>query len=543
MPDIQTDTATSPTDASWNSIIKGAGQLLGEGKEVSTDLKRSGEQQRAIVSKILESTPPQAPEIAPPQPAPQPTDRTSPLQAFGSFASALAIFGGLLTRQPLKASLRAATGAINATKQADNEAAQRAYDEWKIQSEYADKLSRWQIDRYKMAMQQYGANQEQLFGALRALSAEDQNEVMRHGIATGDLRVVSNILSDWQRVTDDHKLAVANLDKIASDRLLRFPIEEAAKDYKKALLSGTPAEIEAARRKMLDAQRDYNDTVRRPEIDPKKIAFEQFLKEHPNANFQELSDAIRKMSPSGADMNPDAIQAMAKLIAEGKMAPLSSFALRTNWGPLVMAEVQKINPSYTGTEYGQHQTAARAFGTGRQGDAIRSMNVSIAHLDTLSELADALQSGNTQAINRISQEVAVQTGQSAPTNFDAARMIIGQEVVKAIIGGGGGVTERLQAAENINRAQSPDQLKGVIQTTKKLLAGQLGGLKRQYEHTTGFDDFEELLSPEAKRELQGIGTTGAPSRPANVPTDAKWSPSQRSWWWQIGNDWFSAPGD
>ena len=153
--------------------------------------------------------------------------------------------------------------------------------------------------------------------------------------------------------------------------------------------------------------------------------------------------------------------------------------------------------------YGKTVKSTTAFGAGKQGDLVRSFNVAVSHLNTLSGLVDALNNGDMQAFNKLGNAVAQQTGQPAPTNFDAAKAIVGDEIIKAIVGGGGALADRENAQNQISRANSPAQLRGVINTYKELMAGQLRGLKKQYTDTTGQNDFDQRLSPEARAELDG----------------------------------------
>lgn len=160
------------------------------------------------------------------------------------------------------------------------------------------------------------------------------------------------------------------------------------------------------------------------------------------------------------------------------------------------------------------KSSVQAFGTGKQGQQINSLNVAIDHLGTMSELADALHNGNVPLINKFAQAIATATGSAAPTNFNSAKQIVGAEIIKAIANGGGGVTERQEAERQINAASSPDQLAGVIQTYKKLLAGQLNGLRTQYQKTTGRNDFEDRLLPETRQQLESLGVGAQPSAAA-----------------------------
>jgi hypothetical protein len=155
-------------------------------------------------------------------------------------------------------------------------------------------------------------------------------------------------------------------------------------------------------------------------------------------------------------------------------------------------------------DMGKKAKAARDFATGKQGQTVNSLNVGIDHLNTLGDLAGALQNGDIPLFNKIAKDVAVATGKAAPTNFDAAKQIVAGEVVKAITGGGGGVTDREEAQRAISRASSPEQLAGVIATQKKLFAGQLHGLRLQYKNSTGQDDFESHLTPQTAHELEAI---------------------------------------
>lgn len=201
--------------------------------------------------------------------------------------------------------------------------------------------------------------------------------------------------------------------------------------------------------------------------------------------------------------NPQDIENTAAAIANYQMAPLSGFGLRSPGGQRVMARVMEMNPNYNAQEYTTSQKAYSDFATGKNGNIVRSQSVALDHLATLGGLVGALNNGDVQAVNRLGNVVAAQTGKTAPTNFDAAKSIVGDEIVKAIVGAGGGVSDRQEMKAILDKANSPQQLAGVIQTYQKLLAGQLGGLQRQYEQATHRQDFSRLLSPAAQDLMSG----------------------------------------
>ena len=152
-------------------------------------------------------------------------------------------------------------------------------------------------------------------------------------------------------------------------------------------------------------------------------------------------------------------------------------------------------------DIGSRTKAVKDFSTGKQGQQVNAFNTAIDHLGTMSKLTDALQNNDIKAFNMLGNTVARQTGQPAPTNFDAAKQIVTAEVIKAVVASGGGVTERQEAERNFASANSPEQLKGIINTYKQLLGGQLNSLNLQYENTTGRKDFSTKLTQEAKNTV------------------------------------------
>lgn len=224
-------------------------------------------------------------------------------------------------------------------------------------------------------------------------------------------------------------------------------------------------------------------------------------------------DAVLKSK----EVNQADVDGTAKMIASGKAPALSSFATGKPLGAAIMARVYELNPDYDAKTYPKALKAEKDFDTGKQGNSVRSFNVSVAHLETLDTLADALNNGNAPLINKLGNAYAQQTGGTAPTNFNAAKKIVADEIVKAIVGGGGGVHDREEAAKVIDAANSPAQLKGVISTYKELMVGQLVGLRDQYKATTGRTDFETKYLSDASRGIIQKKIGGA--SPSAMPDD------------------------
>jgi hypothetical protein len=231
---------------------------------------------------------------------------------------------------------------------------------------------------------------------------------------------------------------------------------------------------------------------------------------------QNLTDARAKATLAKdyavAGMNPDgstneSVEAMARAIASGQAAPITGFALAKPQGQAVMRRVFEINPTYDETTYGAKAKAAKDFTSGSQGNALRSVSTANAHLDQMGELVDALNNGNMQLVNKISNAYAAQTGNPAPTNFDAVKNIIGQEVVKAIVAGGGTGGERDEAARAFTSAASPAQLKGVIQHYRMVMGAQQQNLLEQ-RRAAGLTD--ETLPSYSRQKPPAASAGGRP---------------------------------
>lgn len=220
--------------------------------------------------------------------------------------------------------------------------------------------------------------------------------------------------------------------------------------------------------------------------------------------IQAAIDRVTTKQEAAGTITPE-MEVNAKAIANGQLAPISGYGLRSPGAAMIMARVLEINPDYSAKDFGSSSKAEKDFATGKLGNTVRSFNVALAHLDTLSNLADALDNNDTQIINKIGNAVATQTGAAAPTNFNAAKHIVADEIVKAVTGSAGALGDREAAAKTVDAANSPAQLKGVINTYKELMNGQLTGLRYQYQATTGKKDFDDKYLMDGARAMSHPG--------------------------------------
>ena len=236
-----------------------------------------------------------------------------------------------------------------------------------------------------------------------------------------------------------------------------------------------------------------------------------------------LQAAQLKQSPQVVEDKESMIEDSAQAIAAGAIAPPG----RNNKSrDAIMAKVMRINPTYREADYGNAAAAERSWinPNGYGAKQLQAFNTVANHLETLDELSKAMQSENIPAANRAVNFFRTGLGHSEVTNFDAAKQAVSAEVVKAITGTGGALSDRQEAEAIFSAAKSPEQMAGAIQTVKQLIAGRLDTAKALYKAGTRKDNFEELLPPVARSYFadylgQRDGTAPAVAPAAGSPKD------------------------
>jgi hypothetical protein len=243
-------------------------------------------------------------------------------------------------------------------------------------------------------------------------------------------------------------------------------------------------------------------------------------------------DARAKEANNGADVGftPDAItNAAARYNMDGTLPPMGMGKTGSAGRAAILNKAAELAAGVDPAQQRQDQilnkgdlatrnAAVRAFATGKDGQAIQSANTALNHLESIRNLAEAQKSGDVQAFNRAARAIGAQFGQAAPTNLNAALIMVAPEVSKAVIGAGGTGHERDQAIQALNPNGSPDQIIGATQTMQELFGGRLTEAKRTYERTTKKTDFDDaLLSPAARKVIASAHSSNQGD--ATVPSD------------------------
>lgn len=255
----------------------------------------------------------------------------------------------------------------------------------------------------------------------------------------------------------------------------------------------------------LDKQKQRDVTIRGQDLSAKSAAEGHAL----TKRGQDLTDSRqRELNGIFEGQTAEPSAALVKSIATGEieLKPPPTNArnpvMLQRYGQM-LEKVKAENPNWSQEMYPTIKKTVAAFAAGKEGQTVKALNTATDHLETLRELVAAQKNGNVQLFNRIANQYAANTGNAAPSNLAVAAQVIGGEIVKGIVGAGGGVGERERAEAAFSNVKSPADAEGALNTVTKLMGGQFKGMQKQYEAGTyGRKDFgEKYLTPAAQKAL------------------------------------------
>lgn len=205
---------------------------------------------------------------------------------------------------------------------------------------------------------------------------------------------------------------------------------------------------------------------------------------------------------------PESDRNLVKKIANYDVDP-KTLETRGGQRSRMLSMVTQYDPTYDDTQYANKRRAITQFGTGPQGNTVRSLNVAIEHIDTLKRAADALQNGDMTLLNKVSNEIGKFAGQTPANTFEGIRDIVANEVVKGTIGATGALADRAEAANKVKASNSPQQLAELMNGWTELMGGQVKGLARQYEGASGLKDFDKRFLTQRARDAIGAAEAKA----------------------------------
>jgi hypothetical protein len=203
---------------------------------------------------------------------------------------------------------------------------------------------------------------------------------------------------------------------------------------------------------------------------------------------------------------PPDIGTQVKALAEGRMAFPSSFALKTPYWQQMLQAVSQYDPSFDAINYNTRASTRKAFSSGKQSQDVNALNTVISHISKLSDAAETLNNTNSPDYNAVKNWFSQHFGSATVTNFKTIQKAVADEVTRVWRQTGGSVEDIAAARQNLDAANSPEQLRGAIAEYGELLGGKILSMQEQYQQGMGksVDANATLIRPDTKQTLEKI---------------------------------------
>jgi hypothetical protein len=255
-----------------------------------------------------------------------------------------------------------------------------------------------------------------------------------------------------------------------------------------------------------------------------------------------LDDEFREANPNAGKAEIDAAHYNNRLKAEQRLAQAKTSETRSSLANIAMRKLRDEHPEWDGKDLLREsskiiaqQAIDRRYAGGQGANQMTSLNTVADHLKLMQEYSEALRKGDTPfteipRLNQLIQRIAVERGLPEVTNFNVARDIMADEVVRLLTSTGGTEADRAGMQSRLSAMMSEYQQTGSLTAFERFVAGRFKGLEQGYARNDPerVKDFREnLLTPEARAIFTrhgGVESGGAPqpgarpgSPPAKVP--------------------------
>ena len=204
---------------------------------------------------------------------------------------------------------------------------------------------------------------------------------------------------------------------------------------------------------------------------------------------------------------PQQYQNQVRQIGQGR-APLPS-TTRGGINAQIASWANQYNPGLDATTFATRKKAATDYApSGIVGKGIISLATLAQHANHLLGDATALDNGNYPDYNGIKNEYDYRTGGSKRTDFNRTRDLVTKELDTLVSGGHATLGETAQIRQNIDAANSPQQIQSAIDGMAKLAQDRLQSLTQQGQVALGKKGMQELSeqlhNPQALSAISNI---------------------------------------
>lgn len=487
------------------------------------------------------------------------------VQKMSGLATLVGIFGGLLTKQPMLASINGAAAAIEAYNSKEERDYKIAYDSWKGQTDLLFKIAEMNASRVRDVLynEQLGATERMnlLNVTLRAAGLQELADAARikgpqaaeewlqkqdHWQKDYDLKKQEIEATNKRTEFDLHaKNEIPSIDPSNNNHPYIFHRGETDPTKRTTELDGTTPYSPGGMQKIGGGGASGSVGVQQ--------------------RAQMVQEAVDQDITAAKAANPNMTEAEVKALRwkkwqehEREATTVKTQARSPNMA--LMEAYRKEHPDASEQELRTYQenlaldmANSRAFGGGEPARNLRALNTVADHILLVEEYAKALDNGQFPRANAIANQVAVELGKPEVTNFETASNIMADEVVRLLTSTGGTEADRRKMEGHISKNMSPEQWQGTVQVFKQAVGARFEALEQQFARNdpSRKAKFEnEMLTPKARQVFVNTigpsqggtpGTTGAASPPPATRQFFK-GPGGAQIYSDDGQRWFNADG-
>lgn len=199
------------------------------------------------------------------------------------------------------------------------------------------------------------------------------------------------------------------------------------------------------------------------------------------------------------------LAAQVKGIAEGRLPYPTGMYLRTPQGQAIANAVNQYDPNMNASDYQARAGTLKDFTSGQAARNVTSLNTVMGHLDALNEAGKKLNNGRFTYLNQAENAVADAMGDPSVKTYKLTANAVADELEKAFRGTGGSLEGIRSWKAQIDTANSPEQMKAIVNQGIELLDSRINALGEQYNRgmKTNRDAFE-LLNPKEREIYQRL---------------------------------------
>lgn len=343
-----------------------------------------------------------------------------------------------------------------------------------------------------------------------------------------DYRLV-NAQKQQQEVADQTQKALSQIDlndpealMTAANSLMKINAPAGIKLFQAAQAAKAQQAQNAinAQMKMIQMQK-YQSDIRKNDATTESLVNPLGALSGGNTGTGEAMDAAGL--PTGEDFIktlPHQTAGIVRALSEGRMALPAGFALKSPYWQQMIAATQQYDPSFDLANAPTRVATRKDFTSGKSAQNITALNTAMQHAAKLNDAFDALDNGDFQTYNTITNWLGEVTGnkkiQGDIASVKGATNALAGELAKVFRSTGMSTKEIDDWKESLPTNATPAQVKGFIATAMELMNGRLQALGQQYNQ--GMNSTKEpieLLSPEAQKSYNKLsGMTYDSSKPA-----------------------------